>query len=54
MTVLHDAKLADFNYLRIATGLTRGNFSAHMANFPLTGITHRRRCWPGVRPVAFL
>jgi len=31
MTVLHDAETADFNYLLVATGLTRGNLSTHMA-----------------------
>jgi DNA-binding HxlR family transcriptional regulator len=43
MTVLSDAESADFNYLLVATGLTRGNLSTHMAKLVNGGYVEERK-----------
>lgn len=50
MTVLHDAESADFNYLLVATSLTRGNLSTHMAKLVNGGYVEERKEFIKRRP----
>lgn len=43
MTVLNEAESADFNYLLVATGLTRGNLSTHMVKLVGGGYVEERK-----------
>jgi DNA-binding MarR family transcriptional regulator len=43
MTVLNDAESADFNYLLVATGMTRGNLSTHMAKLVNAGYVEEEK-----------
>jgi DNA-binding transcriptional ArsR family regulator len=43
MAALYECDEADFNFLLAATGLTRGNFSAHMAKLVIAGYVVERK-----------
>lgn len=50
MTVLNEVALADFTYLLIATGLTRGNLSTHMAKLVGGGYVEERKGFVDRKP----
>jgi DNA-binding MarR family transcriptional regulator len=50
MTVLNEVALADFTYLLIATGLTRGNLSTHMAKLVSGGYVEERKGFVDRKP----
>ncbi|MCK6471712.1 MAG: transcriptional regulator [Planctomycetes bacterium] len=50
VAVLNECEVADFNFLLGATGLTRGNLSAHMAKLTEAGYVEEHKTFVGKLP----